>query len=54
MGHTVEQVFAPSDHNEGIVRELAILSTEEIARKEGVGRADEGSYVLFKIGWLLE
>jgi len=54
MGYTVEQVFASSGHDEGIARELTILSTEEIARKEGVGRADEGSYVLFKIGWLLE
>ena len=56
VGATVEQVFPtlgpvadpPSDLGEG---ELVILHKEEIARRDGVGRADEGSYVLFQIGW---
>lgn len=56
MDATVEQVFSvldpnanfPSDPEKG---ELTILCKEEIARRSGVGRADEGSYVLFQIGW---
>ena len=31
-------------------RELVALSKEEIARRRGVGRADEGSYALFQVG----
>lgn len=49
MGNTVEQVFLAEDSSRE--RELVIFSKEEIARRDGVGRADEGSYVLFKIGW---
>jgi predicted nicotinamide N-methyase len=49
VGETVEQVF--HGIGAGVPGELAILSKEAIARKDGVGRADEGSYVLFKIGW---
>jgi protein-lysine N-methyltransferase EEF2KMT len=52
MGSTVERVFVVGDTSEGSEQELVILSKEEIARKDGVGRADEGSYVLFRIGWL--
>jgi predicted nicotinamide N-methyase len=56
MGATAEQLFptlnstadSSSDLEKG---ELVILSKEEIARRSGVGRADEGSYVLFQIGW---
>lgn len=56
MGATVEQVFptfdpavdSSSDSHKG---ELVIRRKEEIARRNGVGRADEGSYVLFQIGW---
>jgi len=51
MASTVEQVFAVSDGDKGIRQELVILSKEEIPRKEGIGRADEGSYMLFRIGW---
>ena len=56
IGATVEQVFptldldldSSSDSEKG---ELIILRKEEIARRNGVGRADEGSYMLFQIGW---
>jgi len=56
MDVTVERVFptldptvdSSSDSEKG---ELVILHKEEIARRNGVGRADEGSYVLFQIGW---
>ena len=56
IGATVEQVF-PSlgstlDSSPNSEKgELVILRKEEIARRDGVGRADEGSYVLFQIGW---
>ena len=30
---------------------LVALRREEVARQGGVGRADEGGYKLFKIGW---
>ena len=54
MNATVERVFAtvnsagdfPSEKGE-----LVIQRKEEIARRNGVGRADEGSYVLFQICW---
>ena len=56
IGATVEQVFPTisstadplPDSEKG---ELVILCKEEIARRDGVGRADEGSYMLFQIGW---
>jgi SAM-dependent methyltransferase len=56
MGATVEEVFPTldstgdpsSDSEKG---GLVILSKEEIARRSGVGRADERSYMLFRIGW---
>ncbi|KAF8641139.1 hypothetical protein AX17_000781 [Amanita inopinata Kibby_2008] len=32
--------------------ELGILELEEVARKEGTGRADESGYKLYKIGWV--
>ena len=53
MDASVEQVFPtldPMAESSG-KGELVILRKEEIARRNGVGRADEGSYVLFQIGW---
>ena len=32
--------------------QLAILQKEEVGRQASVGRADEGGYKLFKIGWI--
>ena len=56
MDATVERVFPTlnpdADSLSGSEKEeLVILHKEEIARRNGVGRADEGSYVLFQIGW---
>lgn len=56
MDATVEQVFPTLDPDAGSSSDsekgqLIILRREEIARRNGVGRADEGSYVLFQIGW---
>jgi predicted nicotinamide N-methyase len=53
MDASVEQVFLTLDPMaESLGKgELVVLSKEEIARRNGVGRADEGSYVLFQIGW---
>ncbi|GAA5881901.1 hypothetical protein JCM16303_003458 [Sporobolomyces ruberrimus] len=39
------------DRTEGGAWRVAIQSTTEIERVKGVGRADEGSYKLFRIGW---
>ena len=52
MDATVEQIFPtlcslPDSEEE----KLVILRREEMARRNGLGRADEGSYVLFQIGW---
>ena len=32
---------------------LAILHHEDIEHQEGLGRADEGRYRMFRIGWIL-
>lgn len=46
---TVDELFTPS--TEHSVGELIIFEKEEVSKQDGVGRADEGSYTLFKIGW---
>ena len=56
MSDTVEEVF-PKAADVPVARgpggpELAILEMEELQRCKGVGRADEGGYKLFKIGWV--
>jgi len=55
VGDTVEQMFPTLDpiarSSAGSEEELVILNKEEIGRRSGVGRADEGSYVLFQIVW---
>jgi len=53
MDASVEQMFSildPMAESSG-KGELVVLRKEEMARRNGVGRADEGSYVLFQIGW---
>ncbi|KAL1738259.1 S-adenosyl-L-methionine-dependent methyltransferase, partial [Schizophyllum fasciatum] len=45
MYRTVEEVFAPG------ASRLTILEDEHITRRDGVGRADEVGYRLYKIGW---
>ncbi|KZT27517.1 hypothetical protein NEOLEDRAFT_1130486 [Neolentinus lepideus HHB14362 ss-1] len=54
MADTVGAVF-PSVTCLSPVRstaELGILSEERVGRQKGVGRADEGGYTIFKIGWI--
>ncbi|PBK76385.1 hypothetical protein ARMSODRAFT_948168 [Armillaria solidipes] len=49
MDHTVEAVFPESETASGLV----VLEKKTIGRQGGVGRADEGGYKLFKIGWAI-
>ncbi|KAK0209137.1 putative methyltransferase-domain-containing protein [Desarmillaria ectypa] len=49
MDHTVETVFPESEMASGLV----VLEKETIERQGGVGRADEGGYKLFRIGWAI-
>ncbi|KAF8903542.1 S-adenosyl-L-methionine-dependent methyltransferase [Mucidula mucida] len=46
MTCTVDAVFPQAD------RGLVIIDRAEVQRQGGVGRADEGGYKLFKIGWV--
>jgi len=56
MDRTVDALFAhppPTDENQGASEpKLVILKCENVVRQGGVGRADEGAYKLFKIGWI--
>ena len=54
MSDTVEEVFPKAEDAAGDGEEssLAILGMEELQKCKGVGRADEGGYKLFKIGWV--
>ncbi|KAL1761854.1 S-adenosyl-L-methionine-dependent methyltransferase [Schizophyllum commune] len=45
MYRTVEQVFAPGAPG------LVVLEEEHVTRRDGVGRADEVGYRLYRIGW---
>ncbi|RPD64708.1 hypothetical protein L226DRAFT_528917 [Lentinus tigrinus ALCF2SS1-7] len=49
MSDTVEAVFPRASDVQR--KELAILRVQELTKQEGVGRADEGGYKLYKIGW---
>lgn len=52
MVDTVEAVFPLIDSVEDRGRgELAILTMEGLGKHTGVGRADEGGYRMYKIGW---
>lgn len=54
MSDTVEEVFPKARdvaRDDGELS-LAILGMEELQRCKGVGRADEGGYKLFRIGWV--
>lgn len=48
---TVETVFCIGK-NEDRVRTLGILDIKMLERRNGVGRADETVYRLYKIGWV--
>jgi len=57
---TVEALFpshhmaltSPSSDVEGFKSELVILEKQEIGKRDGIGRVNEGGYWLFKIGWM--
>lgn len=50
LSETVREVFPMAkDVKE---RELAILELERLRRHDGVGRADESGYMLYKVGWV--
>ncbi|KAI1790969.1 S-adenosyl-L-methionine-dependent methyltransferase, partial [Ganoderma leucocontextum] len=51
MSDTVDAIFPHWSSGKGDGRALAILSVEEMGKQDGVGRADEGGYKLYKIGW---
>ncbi|KAF8346079.1 hypothetical protein F5887DRAFT_1132814 [Amanita rubescens] len=56
MHCTVENMFPivlrEERKSSGEECELAILELEVVAKKEGIGRADESGYRLYKIGWV--
>ncbi|KAH9914649.1 uncharacterized protein BXZ73DRAFT_106544 [Epithele typhae] len=52
MSNTVDAVFAHTPDAKGGDSVLAILSIEEMRKQDGIGRADEGGYKLYRIGWL--
>ena len=53
MSNTVDAVFPlASEVGCGGEKELAVLTVEEIRKQDGVVRADEGGYKLYKIGWI--
>jgi hypothetical protein len=56
LDRTVDDLFFPTcthEHVEKSEPRLAILQKEEVGRRRGnIGRADEGGYKLFKIGWI--
>ena len=45
LDQTVDEVFSGDEPG------LCMLSREDLGRQDGFGRADEGGYRLFKIGW---
>ncbi|KAI0800483.1 putative methyltransferase-domain-containing protein [Fomes fomentarius] len=52
LSDTVEAVFPYASTVESREeRELALLHMEELRKQDGVGRADEGGYKLYRIGW---
>ncbi|KAI0714751.1 putative methyltransferase-domain-containing protein [Earliella scabrosa] len=51
MSDTVEAVFPHVSKVAHLRGELAILHVEELRKQDGVGRADEGGYKLYQIGW---
>ena len=57
LDRTVDDLFPTYEHLEAISDKnseprLAILYMEEVGRQGNIGRADEGGYKLFKIGWI--
>lgn len=57
LDRTIDALFPTYTHEhveatENSKLQLAILQKDEVGRQKSVGRADEGSYKLFKIGWI--
>lgn len=50
MSNTVTDVFPRAQKLES-GKDLAIVGMETLSRHDGVGRADESAYILYKIGW---
>jgi hypothetical protein len=55
MVDTVRELFPSMELGMGLTEtthlELVILDSEEISRRDGIGRADEVGYQLYRIGW---
>ena len=51
MSDTIDAIFPLGSSGKDDGNHLAILSVEEMGKQDGVGRADEGGYKLYKIGW---
>nr|VWP00459.1 Laccase-2 (EC (Benzenediol:oxygen oxidoreductase 2) (Diphenol oxidase 2) (Urishiol oxidase 2) [Ganoderma boninense] len=51
MSDTVDAIFPHGPSGKSDTQELVILGMEEMRKQDGVGRADEGGYKLYKIGW---
>ena len=51
MSDTVDAIFPHGPSGKSDMQELVILGMEEMKKQDGVGRADEGGYKLYKIGW---
>ncbi|KAI1204613.1 uncharacterized protein F4807DRAFT_446655 [Annulohypoxylon truncatum] len=49
--HSVEPAFQGTSPQTPEGRHLAILGSEDIDRRQGIGRGDESGYKLFRIGW---
>lgn len=54
LHQTVDALFPTfaAESNRNSEPQLVILQKEEVGRQGSVGRADEGGYKLFKIGWI--
>ncbi|KAI0053379.1 hypothetical protein FA95DRAFT_1452067, partial [Auriscalpium vulgare] len=52
LADTVGTAFPRTEEIDGIEWTLGILGVDTLGKVEGVGRADEGGYRLYKIGWV--
>ncbi|KAI8981339.1 S-adenosyl-L-methionine-dependent methyltransferase, partial [Trametes punicea] len=52
LSNTVEATFPKASTIEVGGPRLAIVSVEELTKHDGIGRADEGGYKLYKIKWV--
>jgi len=53
MCNTVDEIFPDlGAEGGGLEWKLAVLEREDVGKQDGLGRADESGYKLFKIGWV--